>query len=79
MKSAAVSMGSLLGCPCITGAGPTADFRDESARWWGYVSLDVASVSLLGPSREGRRTIAQREIHESGESAYESHQDRDIR
>ncbi len=39
----------------------------------------VASVSLLGPSREGRRTIAQREIHESGESAYESHQDRDIR
>jgi len=61
------------------GAGPTADFRDESVRRWGYVSLDVASVSFLGPSRQGRRPIAEGEIHESGESAYESHQDRDIR
>jgi len=61
------------------GAGSTADFRDESARRWGYVSLDVALVSFLGPSRQGRRPIAQREIDESGESEYESHQDRDIR
>src|SRR5512138_1838526 len=80
MKSAAVSMGVPPRLPLYHGWRPGDGVSPvgqqgshdpaarRSARRWRYVSLDVARVSFLGPSRRHWPPIAHGEIDESRES-----------